>query len=136
MRHPSSSAAVPAASLAPRQVASLVAAFGLGCASMVVASRGAASSGSPAALVLPAGMPAVMLATMAGVRAQARAGKLDRSMRWALGATLALFGAALGWIGHDMTRELPAWPVALFAAALVAAPALTLAARLWRSADV
>lgn len=119
-----------------QQRAGMLASFGVGCAAMVVAARGGAGSGAGAALVIPATMSALMLAMITGMAAQRRAGLGHRHAGLALGATLALLGIALGWIGWSMSHELPAWPAAIGAALVVALPAVILAVRIRRHADV
>jgi hypothetical protein len=122
--------------LSAHHLAVLAAGFGLGCASMILASRGAAASGSPAAIVIPTSMTGVLVAMTAGLGLQRSGRPQRRRLGWAIGATLALFGVVLGWIGWGMSGILPAWPLTIAVAALVALPALIAAARLWRNADV
>jgi hypothetical protein len=132
---PANSVKTPAV---PRQLsrealAVMVAGFGLGCASMVVAARGGAASGSVAPFVITGSMPAVILATMAGASVGRSLADHGRRVGLAAWATLALFAVAFGWLAMSMAaQQLPSWPLVLLVAGVVALPGLVAATLIGR----
>lgn len=105
--------------------------IGLACASLLVAARGGAASGSVAPIVMSGALVVVVLGASAAAaldRRWLRRHHLD--VGWALGLTLGLFGTTLGWLGSSVGRgSLPSWPLSLLAAAVVAVPCVVAAAR-------